>query len=121
MLLFFASQGVDMHILTNKRIKPTLQIIDLLEWSKFFKSILSLDSSNPPHPNKSTALGRFLVDTQLPCSNCLYVGDRLDDYYSAKDNKIPFAWAKWGFEDKRTVFPADVIQLESPQDIQLIL
>ena len=118
MLAFLASYGVDMHIVTNKRINSAHQVINFLGWFNYFKSISSPDSFDPVLSCKTSTLRRFLVDSKLKSDSCIYIGDLLGDYNSAKLNKIPFAWAKWGFEDNNTIFPADAIHLESPYDVR---
>jgi len=114
MLQSLADAKIPLHIATNKRQRPTSQILDALGWTSLFDLVLSPDSFNPALPSKAVILTKLLVEANLDAKDCLYIGDRLDDYNAALETGIPFALAEWGFEGDDSGFPADTIRLKTP-------
>ena len=114
MLQSLADAKIPLHIATNKRQRPTSQILEALGWSSLFDLVLSPDSFNPVLPSKAAILTKLLVEANLDAKDCLYIGDRLDDYNAALETGIPFALAEWGFEGDDSGFPADTIRLKTP-------
>ena len=92
-----SQQGVRLIVATNKRIRPTLKIMDHLEWSHRFDGVFALDYFDPPLKKKSEMLGRLLVKLGLDANDLIYVGDRLEDAIAAQENGIPFILVTWGY------------------------
>jgi len=111
---------IPLHIATNKRKQPTSQILNLMGWSSIFDLVLSPDSVSPALSSKAAILSRLLAEASLGAQDCLYIGDRLDDYNAAREVGIPFALAEWGFEVDGSGFPSDAIRMKSPDAGQLI-
>jgi phosphoglycolate phosphatase len=120
MLQALAEARIPMHIATNKRKRPTAQILDTLRWSPLFDRVVSPDSFNPPLPNKSGILLRSLSQANLNAEECLYVGDRVDDFNAAHANGMPFAFAGWGFESIGADFIQDTSSLHFPSPDHLL-
>ena len=120
MLNSLASAGITLHIATNKRMRPASQIVDLMGWSSLFDLVLSPDSVSPVLPNKAAILKKLLTEVNLGARDCLYIGDRFDDYNAALEIGISFALAEWGFEGDDSGFPPDTIRMKSPDADQLI-
>jgi len=120
MLHILSKARIPMHIATNKRKRPTAQILETLRWSPLFGQVVSPDSFNPPLLNKAGILHRFVANCNLNAEQCLYVGDRVDDYYAAQANGMPFALAGWGFESIETDFIQDTSSLHSPNPDHLL-
>jgi phosphoglycolate phosphatase len=120
MLNALAAANVHLNIATNKRNRPTLQILEALCWSGLFDQVLSPDSYSPQLPNKASILEQLLTEVNLVATDCLYIGDRLDDYKAAKAIGIPFALAAWGFEGDDAVFHSHTIRLETPNADQVM-
>lgn len=120
MLHSLVNAGITLHIATNKRMSPTSQIVDLMGWSSLFDLVLSPDSVSPALPNKAAILNKLLTEANLGAQDCLYIGDRLDDYNAALEIEIPFALAEWGFEGDGSDFPPDTMRMKSPDAAQLI-
>jgi phosphoglycolate phosphatase len=114
MLQTLNNANIPLHIATNKRQRPTAQILDKLGWSGLFDQVISPDSFSPPLHNKAVILTRLLAEANLEAIDCLYVGDRLDDYKAAKECGILFALAEWGFEGNFSAFTPDTIRLKNP-------
>ena len=62
--------GYTLHIATNKRNGPALNIINFLGWDKYFASILSPDSYDLSFQSKSEILAYFENEGANP-SDCL--------------------------------------------------
>lgn len=108
---------INLHVSTNKRHRPTLQILSHLRLADYFKSIYSPDSFYPKAPNKAQLLAAQLRNQSLRPSQCLYVGDRIEDWSAARCNDIRFAWACWGFSPELLTFEDDSLVLDSPESL----
>ena len=82
-------------ILTNKRKIPTQKLIKHFGWEKIFTWIACLDE-NINATNKSELLISQNIN-YLEYEKIYLVGDTLGDAIAAKDNKIPFIFAKYGY------------------------
>lgn len=120
MLAALYNTNIPLHIATNKRIHPTLKILEVLGWTGFFTQVLSPDSFVPTLPSKQAVLTNLIEQASLNTLNCCYIGDRLDDFNAAQDVGIPFALAEWGFEGNVSAFPPDTIRMKSPDAYQLL-
>jgi len=86
-----------LYIATNKRLKPTLLILEHLKWSHYFKDIYALDSLTPPLKDKTTLLEYILKHHLFDPHMTYYIGDRFEDYEAARKNNLHFAFASWGY------------------------
>ena len=120
MLHALADAEIPLHIATNKRQHPTLQILEALDWTGLFDQVLSLDSFNPPLPSKAAILTQLLTEINLSATDCLYIGDRFDDYKAAQEIGISFALATWGFEQDKTVSRLGIMRLKTPNAHELM-
>jgi phosphoglycolate phosphatase len=114
MLQALVEAKIPLHIATNKRHRPTVQIIESLGWTDLFDQVLSPDSCHPSLTSKATILSRVLDQASLAASDCFYIGDRFDDYKAANEVDIPFVFAEWGFEGEEVVFGSDIFSLKTP-------
>ena len=90
------TQGVSLHIVTNKRLIPVRQILETLRWTGYFSSISTLDSTARA-ASKGDVVARLLAKLDVPIDSVILVGDSLDDRLAAEANGIAFAWASWGY------------------------
>lgn len=91
-----AEGDIALHLVTNKRLAPTLSILGALGWSGTFSSIDTLDSS-PGASTKTDVVEQILQRLRLPLESVALVGDSVDDAHAARDNGVTFAWASWGY------------------------
>lgn len=98
MLEALSAMPLDLYIATNKRIKPTLLILEYLGWMHYFKGVYALDSLNPPAKNKVELLASIMCKYAMGFRDTYYVGDRMDDWAAASKNSLHFAWAHWGYD-----------------------
>ena len=90
-----------MFIVTNKREKPTRLILTFLNWVHFFEKVYAINTFGLAVKDKSELLGKLLTDARLDPSECVYVGDRPEDFEAATTNKTDFLWALWGGSKER--------------------
>ncbi len=91
------AQGKTLYIATNKRIAPTLKILEYVGWDKLFRGVYALDSFEPRLPDKTTLLTRLLAIEGLNPKECIYIGDRAEDGHAARSNQLPFMAVTWGY------------------------
>jgi phosphoglycolate phosphatase len=90
------SKGVALHIVSNKRLIAVRKILDTLQWSHYFSSVSTLDSSAGA-ATKGDVMARLLAKPAMPLESLIFVGDTRDDRLAAEVNGIAFAWASWGY------------------------
>lgn len=88
-------QNYKLFIATNKRHKPTLKILNYLNLRKFFLDFYCCDSIGERIFNKSQML--IEIKNKYKIQNCIYIGDRKEDYLSAEEANIDFLLASWGY------------------------
>lgn len=94
------ASGLKLHVATNKRLKPTLKILDFLGWGKDFDQVYAIDKfPDSPFRHKTAMLEYMREYSGIDPQNSAYVGDRLEDYQAATENRIPFVMAAWGYGD----------------------
>jgi len=114
------AQGVSLHIVTNKRRLPTLRILDMLGWSKVFSTVNALDAS-APGTSKAQVVARLLARLNAPVTSVAYVGDSLDDAIAARNNRVRFAWASWGFGKESELAVLGVPVVDARHLVQFLL
>lgn len=97
MLEQLAAENRRLSIATNKRLHPTLLILEHLGWKDFFASVYALDLFEPRLPDKAAMIGRLLADQGIDPASAVYIGDRTEDGESAEANGLPFIAATWGY------------------------
>lgn len=96
-----SNAGFYLHIATNKRITPTLLILELFDWKAYFKSVYATDSRTLAYVNKSAMIADLLKTEKIDFDSAIYVGDRFEDLTSALENNLDFVGALWGYQDPK--------------------
>jgi len=97
LLVALSDKQVPMAIATNKRIVPTLKIINLLGWEHYFKVVGALDSQFPPYSNKAALISYLLDEMAVDAAASVYVGDKWEDGEAAEANGVRFFAGAWGY------------------------
>lgn len=91
-----ASMGIPLHLVTNKRAKPTHSILSALGWRPLFLSVHSPDDEHANFRTKQTMLADLLAKASIQPAQAAYVGDTPQDQIAAHLNRLGFIAAWWG-------------------------
>ena len=97
MLEALVAAGIALHIVTNKRIKPTRLILEHLGWVPHFRGIYALDALTPAAVDKTALVREVLQRESLEVSSTWMVGDSAEDQCAAEANALKFFAATWGY------------------------
>jgi phosphoglycolate phosphatase len=97
-----SAAGLPLHIVTNKRLRPTRRILRALGWCGSFITVNTLDSCVGA-ANKTDVVARLLERIGVPGVSATMVGDSEDDATAARGNGVAFAWASWGYGLERAL------------------
>ena len=118
MLDSLAGQGLTLYIATNKRLHPTIKILQHLGWQQSFSKVFALDFYTPALASKKLMITRILADEGIPAASALYIGDRYEDGVAADDNAMEFALVTWGYLDgSMGIIPSHWQKYESPASL----
>lgn len=92
-----AAQGRELFIVTNKRLHPTLLILEHLGWRPRFRGVYALDALTPAATSKAQVLQHVAATHGLPVARCWYVGDRDEDAEAATAAGLPCLRVPWGY------------------------
>jgi len=110
-----------LYIVTNKRIRPTRQILTHLGWTGLFAGVYAQDAFEPALASKAAVIGQVMKAHGIDAAAALYIGDRAEDGEAATSNGLEFAWATWGYGTDLDLTPfIQARTLASPADLALI-
>ncbi len=89
--------GHRLLVVTNKPRHISLRILEREALLPFFERIYTPDSRQPPYASKAEMLRGFLDDFQTSPSNCLMVGDTMDDITASAANRMAAALMEQGY------------------------
>jgi len=105
--------NIVMYIATNKRILPTLKIINYFGWDKYFVSIFSTDSIGKSNKSKEQVIQHIIKEHHI-LNEVIYIGDTEEDMLASNNAKIPFVFAKWGYGSLNA---DQCLQVSKPEEI----
>lgn len=87
-------KGFNLNIVTSKDIKRTKRFIK--DISKYFTYIECNNHKikGKPHPDQ---INLIISKLNAKKSECVYIGDTLIDYKTAKNSGVDFIFAEWGY------------------------
>lgn len=97
-----AEHGVRCFVITNKRIEPTLRILDRLQLLAFFEDVLSCDSLARPFRSKLEMVQYLTKKHHLDSKSMLLVGDSEDEAQAAKAIGARFVAVSYGYGNVHT-------------------
>lgn len=96
-LKVFQARDIPMYIVTNKPSFSTDLILSHLGLSPYFLEVVCPDSHQPQFKEKTESL-RYLLDKYaLQSERVIYVGDSLDDLFTAEAFSVPFIGVEYGY------------------------
>ena len=97
-LVNLKANGFRLFVATNKRIVPTIKIIDHLNWRCFFDGVYSIDSSSDGrYESKGKMIADLVNNHNIFKKSAIYVGDRIEDYEAASENDLETVLVSWGY------------------------
>ena len=93
------NKNIPMAVATNKRLAPTLKLMDHFGWNDFFSFIECSDSQNERR-NKD-AMIQDIINQNKSFHGSYFVGDTVNDGLSANLNQLPFIQACYGYGDNQ--------------------
>jgi phosphoglycolate phosphatase len=88
-------QGDKMAIATNKRLAPTIKILQHFSWEQFFTSVECSDSEAVMRDKHQIIEGIIQIDGDF--KGAYFVGDTVGDGLSANISHVPFIKASYGY------------------------
>ena len=115
-LVSLSNASFSLYLATNKRLVPTLKILDYFSIGSIFVDVYAIDSHGTVFDSKTSMLDSLLSTHSLG-RNAIYVGDRVDDYLAATSNSLGFFFPRWGYLTDFHNFPdnVSVLDLCSPE------
>jgi phosphoglycolate phosphatase len=98
MLDVLVSLGIRLFIVTNKRLYPTIKIINKIGWGGF-EAIFATDSFPSKKLTKQELINKLLIDYDLDFNETISVGDVFSDGVAANQNNLVFFLVSWGYMD----------------------
>ncbi len=116
------SEGFSMAVATNKRRVPAVRILKHLGWEEYFGMVLTSDSPEISASGKAAMIGWLIARLQADACATPYVGDKPEDLEAARENRMPFFAAGWGYGewDDDGFLPVDWL-LHSPVELLPLL
>ena len=92
--------NIVLYLATNKRLEPTLKIVDYLGWTTFFNKVYTIDMvAGAPFVNKSSMIQALIRAELIESANTIYVGDRMEDFHASSANGLRTILVNWGYGD----------------------
>lgn len=108
MLGAMTSQGRQLFVVSNKPRAVSIRILKREGLLPYFTCIYTRDSRVPPYLSKAEMLSTFLQDYGLLPSDCLMVGDTMEDVAASDVNQIDVALMEHGYGDVFSTVPVRV-------------
>ena len=84
-----------MAIATNKRLAPTIKILQHFSWEQFFTSVECSDSQAVMRDKHQMIEG--IIQKDVSFKDAYFVGDTVGDGLSANISHVPFIKATYGY------------------------
>lgn len=100
MLRQLKKSNISLYLATNKRVVPTLKIVDFFNWTSLFHEIYAIDKfADSPFSNKAAMIKTLIQAECIEKEHAIYVGDRIEDLEASLANGIGAILVNWGYGD----------------------
>ena len=113
-LTILHQRGDKMAIATNKRLAPTIKILEHLHWEQFFTSVECSDSEAVIRDKHQMI--RAIQEKNSIFKDEYFVGDTVGDGLSANNSNMPFIKASYGYGQAQDWSGVTVLQSISTLD-----
>jgi len=107
--------GYRLFVITNKPQHISLLILEREGLLNFFERVYTRDSRTPPYAGKVEMLEDFLRDSSVSPSECLTIGDTMEDIRASAAMRIPMALMEHGYGEVGNDVPV-AMRLQSFSD-----
>jgi len=87
--------NINLYLITNKRMIPTMKILSHLGWTGYFSKVYCIDSYKNECKDKSSLISKLIYELKLNTNEIFYIGDTEADLKASSDNNIDFIPAFW--------------------------
>jgi phosphoglycolate phosphatase len=115
------TRGIALDVATNKPREVTSMILARLEISRFFRCVVSVDSTVPAFSGKAAMLKHLLSLNQLDPRQTIFAGDTEEDAHAARACGIPFVWASYGYGTLGKDMSGSLTRINSLAELEAIL
>ena len=98
-----AAVNVDLFLVTNKRIIPTIKILRHHNMVHTFKAIIGCDSVENNTFSKAKSINYLINKYDLSASDCTYFGDTEGDAVACCESDIDFIYVSWGYGNAKKI------------------
>ena len=111
--------NLSLYLATNKRLEPTLKIIDYFGWTPLFDGVYAIDKfDTAPFSNKATMIGALIAAESIEKAHAIYVGDRIEDHEASAANGIDTVLVNWGYSNFQNNPATDKVKyVDSPNEL----
>jgi len=89
-----------LYLATNKRLEPTLKIVDYFGWDLLFDDVYAIDKFvDRPFRNKASMIQALIQEKSIKPECAIYVGDRIEDFEACLVNGLGAILVSWGYGD----------------------
>ena len=92
-----SAMGCRLYTLTNKRLKPTMMLVERYGWMGLFEKVLGSDSFELSVPTKSAMLKLALESLSIAPPEAMMVGDTPEDVVAGREAGTRTAACSWGY------------------------
>jgi phosphoglycolate phosphatase len=93
----FQALNIPLYIITNKPSFSTRQILFSLNIASLFLEVVSPDSRKPKFKEKTESFCYLLNKYKIPHDKANYVGDSMEDLFTAEAFSVPFIGIEYGY------------------------
>lgn len=91
------AHGCRLFVVSNKPLHIAVKVLDYEALLPLFEKIYTRDSREPSYTSKTEMVRDFLRDYDVPCSECLMVGDTMEDITASAANGMATAYMEHGY------------------------
>jgi HAD superfamily hydrolase (TIGR01549 family) len=120
LLSFLKKEGSILGIVTSRNEKEIKNDVNLGNIINYFDIVVEYSEKFNPKPSPDQIL--YAIErTSIPKVDAVYIGDTLNDYYSAKNAGIDFIFAKWGWGNTEESIPEEIKNAVQFENSSLLL
>jgi len=113
--------GHHLFVVSNKPFHIAMQVLEFEGILPLFEKIYTRDSRRPHYISKTEMIEGFLSDYSVFPSQCLMVGDTMDDITAAAETQVAAAFMQHGYGEVPSDFPVTRLRNFSDFLVRLVV